>query len=238
MQRMILCLIVFVLSSGLTAQNRPNLDDRIDAFLIPNPLPPCAIEAVVTRLMQTARIPLGIERSPGCPMTRPLPIINVPSGDEDLSGLTVRAALDHLMTLDPTYRWEERDGVPVVRPVVAWTDAVDALNSSTDAFRLTEAPVALALRSALRLPNTPAPNTANPNRLIGRPFSVAFPGGTLLDALNAIIRAHQSVSWHAGTMPSRSGDNVNDPVLEISMMAFDLSGVSMGTPFARLRARP
>jgi len=216
---------LLLLSAVVTAQSPASLDSRLGTFLIPNPLPPCAIEAVVARLARQAHVLVGFERSTDCPMT--LPIIDTNTGNEDLSSLTIRQALDTVTSLDPAYRWEERDGFVVVRPSTAWTDAADPLNLQIAAFTVTEAPLPTVVQTMLHFSPSNRPES---ERQISRHISVTFAGGTLLDALNAISRAHQSMSWSAGVTTS--------PVVaqfSINVMTFDLSGFGTSFPLTRLQ---
>ena len=95
--------------------------------------------------------------------------------------------------LDPRYEWREMDGVIVLRPVKAWLSSENPLFRLMPSISLDDVPVATAvaeLAAALKSPH---------NSISGLPdtrtFSVDVPRGTLLDVLNAIIRAHGQLTW-------------------------------------------
>jgi hypothetical protein len=48
--------------------------------------------------------------------------------------MTARQALDQLVALNSTYRWQEIDGVVVIRPKAAWDDPTNMLNRPTASF--------------------------------------------------------------------------------------------------------
>ena len=104
MQRIFLGLLIVVLASPVAAQNRPALDDPIGEFRIPNPLPPCVIESVATRLAQAAKVLVGFENIPECASdVFPLiGIIHTPPDlvdNEDLTGMTARQALNRPLAI-------------------------------------------------------------------------------------------------------------------------------------------
>jgi len=106
------------------------------------------------------------------------------------------------------------DGVVVMRPRTAWAQSRHLLGGPVGPFRATFADLAPALRELSQplLPRrfrssidnaslaTPAglrtnvfpPSTPRPELA---PYAVAFGGGTLLDALNAMVRGHDTTGW-------------------------------------------
>jgi hypothetical protein len=233
MPRIFLGLLVVVLASPVGAQNRPTLDDPIGTFRIPNPLPPCVIESVVTRLAQTAKVLVGFENIPEC-ATEVLGFIGINHtppdfvDNDDLTGMTARQVLDHLMTLAPTYRWQEVDEVAVIRPALAWNDPNDALNLHADSFSLTDTHLGIALATVMAVKASLRDVEPRP----GRAFAITFPGGTILDALNAIIRAHESVGWRSGLEFS-----VIDGSARLTTYVFDTSSSTFfELPLAHLQA--
>jgi hypothetical protein len=235
MRRILLGLLVVVLASPVDAQNRSTLDDPIGEFRIPNPLPPCVIESVITRLAQTAKVLVGFENVPQC-ASNVFPLIGVNHtppdlvDNEDLTGITARQALDHLMTLTPTYRWQEIDQVAVIRPAFAWNDPDDALNRPADSFNLTDTRLGVVLRTVMAAPGPRSDDGPG----IGRRFALTFPGGTILEALNAIIRAHENVGWYTGLeFPYSDGS----AAVRISLNTFETSAVGVDIPLARLHGR-
>jgi hypothetical protein len=115
----------------------------------------------------------------------------------DLLGLSVREALDFLVAQDPRYRWEERDGIVIIRPIGLLADPGDALNQRIagargDRVRLDDvlSRVTAAVRRTGVAPVTPA--AIDPQE-----FALDTPGGTVLDLLAAAARAHGGVMWSA-----------------------------------------
>lgn len=144
------------------------------------------------RIAESAGVPLVFEPSP-FDYRDP----SIASHRLDLDGLTVRDALDVLVAQDPRYRWEERDGVIVIRPIDVIADPTDALNHRIAGVRGERrtlhdvlARVTEAVRSIGAAPAVPA--TAD-----SRAFGLEAPGGTVLDLLSAAARAHGSVMWSA-----------------------------------------
>jgi hypothetical protein len=98
----------------------------------------------------------------------------------DLDGLTVREALDALVVQDSRYRWEEHDGVIVIRPVGVLADPGDALNQ-----RIASVTAAITGGVPQSLPAATA----------SQEFPLDVPSGTVLDLLAAAARAHGRVMW-------------------------------------------
>lgn len=214
------------------AQNQPNLDRRIEALLIPDPLPVCAFEAEIARLARASGVLLGFQRLPICRLPNVAASTSHTGRSEDLSGLTVREALNRLTMLVAGYRWEEREGIAVVRPSEAWGDSADPLNFQVSPFNVANVRINEVIQTALGFP---ASNRAESGRLIDRRIFVSFHGGTLLDALNSAIRNHQAAGWSAGVAyPSRS----KPAVFSVTLIAFDRSSSFIAAPLARLQPRP
>src|SRR5262245_5926118 len=75
------------------------------------------------RIAECAGVPLVFEASP-----RDYRDPAIVAQRLDLDGLTVREALDALVAQDPRYRWEERDGMGVVRPSGMLADGAARVN--------------------------------------------------------------------------------------------------------------
>src|SRR5205809_2880123 len=69
------------------------------------------------------------------------------------------------------------------------------------------------------------PNDPSSPALIDAPIAIAFPGGTMLDALNALSRAHQSAIWQVGYLGNRAA---------IELSTLDFWGGYAGIPTASL----
>ena len=215
MRNMFITLLVLALVHGLAAQSPSRLDDPVHGdFRIDNPrfLNSCRVGTAVDQIARSAGVLVGFENTPDCPASPRSRSRTAQTGDEVLTGLTARAALDRLIELAPAYRWKEMDGVAVVRPIAAWDDPANVLNRPVAAFTVANAHPHEALHVLLQsaLPSLFAPHTDE--RLSGNgrrdgstapaeidaPVSVAFRGGTLLAALNALANAHQRAMWQFG----------------------------------------
>ena len=215
-----------VITLGVTAVTRgaSNLDTPIRTeFSIDDPrsLDPCAGHLAVDQIARQANVLVGFENTPDCwlgPMA-----VKAGGVSEILTGMSARQAFDHLMTVTPMYSWREMEGVAVVRPKAAWDDPTDVLNLPAASFSAIDTPVNDALHTALQAVTPPVfyPHDDVPHfgRPIDVPVTVAFPGGTMLEALNAIVRAHQSAHWQLGY----SGNNRATVALE--SLAFTGGGV-------------
>ena len=66
-------------------------------------------------------------------------------------------------------------------------DVLGRVAARVPAIRFSEVPLSRVMAAILNLPETKAP---------GQILSIDFPGGTLLEALNALVRS-QPAMWHA-----------------------------------------
>jgi hypothetical protein len=277
--------LVVALAQSVGAQNVSKLDAPVGGeFRIDNPpgRSPCSFWNVLAQLAQRAHVLVGFENTPDCwPGGR---VLASGEGVLDLTGMTARQALDHLVALNSTYRWQEIDGVAVIRPIAAWDDPTNMLNRPTAAFNVANAHVHEVLHVLLQAvtPSLFEPHTdlelsshgARDHRLsskyirmierlekngrrtnpsartlmdaalaacgslacdgpndpsspapIDTPVSVAFPGGTMLDALNAVTRAHQNAIWQVGYLANRA---------HIELSTLDFWGGQAGIPTAPL----
>jgi hypothetical protein len=217
---MLLGLLVTVLAQTVAAQNASKLDDPIGGECrIDNPrfLHPCNSGMAIDQLARKANVLVGFENTPDCqPSGRSL---KAGATSEILTGMSARQAFDHLMTLMPMYAWKEMNGVVVVRPKAAWDNPRDLLNLPTNPFDATNARVDDVLHVLLHavtpsvfIPHEDVPRPQGP---INRPVAVVFSGGTMLDALNAIARAHGGIGWQLG-YPSRHNAVITLNTLEFS----------------------
>jgi hypothetical protein len=141
------------------------------------------------QLAVAAQVPMGLET----PAADRFPQI-VRRGFEGIriTGLTLRDALDAIISLDPRYEWREFDGVIVLRPATAWLDPLHPLFQLVTNLRLDDVPASKAIGAFAALFG--GPGLANfPDT---RRFSVEVGQGSGLDVLNAIVRSHGEMSWH------------------------------------------
>ena len=159
------------------------------------------------RIAQCAGVPLVFEASP-VDYRDPA----IVAQRFDLDGLTVREALDALVAQNSRYRWEEHDGIIVIRSIESLADPVDALNQRVAALRGSRLRLQDVLASAtagIREASVPPALAA---ALDSQEFALDAPSGTVLDLLVAAARAHGGVMWSAPGAVRRS----------------DHSGVSIG----------
>ena len=223
MQSMLVVLLVATLVPLLAIQNTSKLDDPIvGAWHIENPrfLPPCHSFRAVDQLARQANVLVGFENTPRCPPSS-RSLIGA-SASETLTDMSARQAFDHLMALMPMYSWKEMNGIIVVRPKVAWNDPGNPLNLPTNSFEATNEQPDQVLHTALQavMPSLffPHEDVPRPDGPITRPVTVSFSGGTMLEALNAIARAHGGLEWQLGYPRSLA-------VITLSTLEFPGDGV-------------
>jgi len=141
--------------------------------------------SLVPSLANAVGVPIGFQ---SLPADERAVILNDPI---NLTGLTLREALDALVAVDPRYHWQELNGVIVVRPVRAWLDSQDPLFRSIRSVHLQDVqaskPIDLVLAALGRAEASGFPDT--------RLFSISLPEGPLLDLLNEMSRQHGELSW-------------------------------------------
>lgn len=135
-------------------------------------------------------------------------------------GLLVSQALDQLTALDPRYDWREVNGVIHFRPRTAFTDPDHFLNRHVPAFELKDA---LPLHATFEVHRIFRPDCVIRHPIYSRdrdeylaeeppplrkPLTVSFKGGTVLDLMDAIIKAHGALHWavHYDIPPDRPPD--------------------------------
>jgi hypothetical protein len=179
----------------------------------------CGSEApwAVFKMGETAGVLTGAERLPG----RCAP--SDYSGDEvvQLQGLTVEAALNKIVAIDPRYEWRERNGVLVIRPVAAWVAADNPLNLEIAGFATRDRNMRDALDAfgaiVFGLPPSARPDHQEQTEFLRRTFSVTTKTGPAIDALDDIIRAHGALTW----MASYSRKPASGETLSVTMFGFD-----------------
>jgi len=203
MRHMALALFVVVLGQRLGAQSPSKLDDPIKrGFFITDPrsLSPCAVGAVIAQVARQGGVPVGFENTPDCWLS---PRFDPEVNAQAPTAMSAREAFDHLMTLMPTYSWKDMDGVVVVRPKRSWDDPADVLNLPTKRFNAMNQSVDDVLHALLArvvpvafYPHQHVPRDARP--IDDRLISVESPGGSMLEALNAVVRAGGDLEWQLG----------------------------------------
>lgn len=155
---------------GRTADGRP--------VVVNGPYP-----SAIHQLATATKVPMGIEflgpRDPAL------------TGSITATGRTLRDVLDAIVAVDPQYEWREMHGVIVVRPAAAWRDPDNLLFRLVPPVQLTEVLPGEAVGRVARELGHPSPLTMPRGALI----SLNQPQGTLLDLVNALIRAHGEMMW-------------------------------------------
>jgi hypothetical protein len=226
MKRITLVLIASVaLPASTFGQSRTEsrvIAENLTAYV---PLALCGVPGIARRIAESSGIPAGIESVPACRDLDPQPPPRWQAEPITFLGMTVAHALDRLMTLDPRYRWTETDGVIIVRPLEAWTDAKHFLATPVSDFGFTDQAignvtnlVAEAWRGdPLKLsPLEAAGSTPEANLH----FSLAPRTTSIVEAMTAIVRAHGSMVWTISyCRPARKAEYAS-----FSFMTFDHGG--------------
>jgi hypothetical protein len=162
------------------------------------PLLPCTVPQAAIRIAESLPVPLGLELVP-----EPCGEKGMKSAEREdevvLTGMSVSRAFDRLVELDKRYVWSEVDGVLILRPGVTWFDRDHFLNRSIPLFRVREGRMWTAMHevhSVLGGARGPADEIGTARTPQGnRTFSVSLRMTTVVDALNAVVRAHESLRW-------------------------------------------
>ena len=192
---------IALLAATLAADARQSpVTDRIieEDIRVRLPLLPCTVPQAAIRIAESLPVPLGLELVPE-PCAEKGKKYPDPQDEVVLTGMSVIRAFDRLVELDERYVWSEVDGVLVVRPGVTWFDRNHFLNRRIPLFRVKDGRVWTALdavHSALGGARGPA-DEVWPARTpqSDRMFSVSLGATTVVDALNAVVRAHGSLRW-------------------------------------------
>lgn len=222
-------ILVLTLGAAIRAQDQPSPLDVPTTLRLPASLPACGIDAVLVRLARTSHIATGFEQASEC--LGQFPHVDIGYGQ---TTITVREMLDQLMALAPDYAWRDMDGVAVVRLRSAWTDSSNALNAQMASFRFADTTLSETMGAILRVP-------ALGSHLDTQHFALAFKGGTVADALNALVRTRGNVGWKVAVRYHGSLPNADStPSFQVSLRTFNAGdrapgegALSMGTPLPR-----
>jgi hypothetical protein len=220
--------IVAVLAASPTGQEPASvspLDQPVHKFQLPKQLPPCGLESALVRIARETRAPVGMERVPGCeqraPSAFPPAFAPIDSASADVfDGISVKELFGHLAARAPDYEWAIMDGVAVFRPGAAWADPMNPLTARVPAIRFSEATAYRVVGTILNLQTS----GQGPKY----PITIDFPGGTVIDALNLIVRT-QAAAWYASSNGQRLSVGV--------MMRPEGPGFGVSAPISGLFAR-
>lgn len=178
----------------------------------------------IQQVLQMADVRHGIEQAPPTAETAQIDFGRRPDGTVILDGITVREALDRIVREDPRYEWGESDGRILVRTIgtrgsgaldarvaqfavtnVSFIDALAALVHAIDPLRPAPAVIQFGLtleiggseaRPGITRPAGTEPRAAGPRNADGQKLiTLALGEATVLEALDAIARAHGELSW-------------------------------------------
>jgi hypothetical protein len=117
------------------------------------------------------------------------------------SGKPLRLVLDAIVAADGRYEWRDEGGVAVLRPAAAWTDRNNPLHRSVGAIRFDDVGASAALQVILALFGQDLHPSQRNNLRETKRFDLDVPAGTVLEALNAIVRSHGALAWGVEPWP-------------------------------------
>lgn len=142
----------------------------------------------LAKLAVAAGVAMGFEAA-GQPTRLSMPVT--------ATGRKLNAVLDDLIRADDRYEWREDDGVIVVRPASAWRDPLSVLSTAVGPIRQREMQASDAAALIAQLFGLRRDLGSGLGDTIK--FTVDLPdGGTLLSVLNAVVRAHGTMTWSLG----------------------------------------
>lgn len=178
------------------------LNIRIPRIRFPARYAPCDTFWVLADLHRIAQLPMGIERlADGCwKRDDTQPPWYTRETPTQISDATVREILDRITTADSAYEWRAVDGVVVVRSRSAWDLPHPILTRPVGSFDLESSDFGPAFDAIDRALSPRRGFWEQPTWLVRdgreRPrFHTSFAGGTVLDALNAIVRSRSDLIW-------------------------------------------
>ena len=179
--RWLLLPIVLVVSLNPSTATAQSILDRVVGTDRERPLIITELKGQsVGRLAAATGVPMGFEAASVAP---------VQAQTVAATGRTLREVADAIVAANPRYDWREDNGVLVFRPRAAWEGAASALDARIAGLTLDDVEAADAILVVGKL-------FGAKNASVGfgdtHRFSVDVPAGsTRLDALNAIVRAHE-----------------------------------------------
>jgi hypothetical protein len=215
-------------SAGQDPASVSPFDKTIHNFRLPKELSSCGLESTLIRIARETRVPVGVERLPKCEQRTPSMFpeaVNrhglqpVDSSTADMfDGISAKELLGYLAARAPDYEWAIMDGVAVFRPRPAWADSMSPLAARVPTIRFSEQPIHGVMETILNLPIS--------EKNSQYPITINFPGGTVIDALNLIVRT-QAFAWYAnshggwlsvGLMMTREGSDfgISAPIAGLS----------------------
>jgi hypothetical protein len=199
----------------------------------------CAVPSALGELARRYQVLAGVEYL----MVNCMPFFQEAARDGELLNLrdlSVRQAMQKLVAFDRRYQMTEVEGVVVVRPLESWADARNVLNFTAASFALDDVDLSGALiEVSIAITGTPRSALTSPpiagridhgltvvrrTEQDGRVFSVKAGRVSVVEALNAILRAHGSARWELKRMSS-----FEDPYPNVWLHSFDGAGHGAST---------
>ncbi len=153
---------------------------------------PCAVGAEIRGIAVKIHVPVGVELSTDCTTQSPGAHQSASS-----AAMPAREAIDKFLA-DSVYWWRDLDGVLVVRPRDAWTDGDHFLNRTTSSFQVSQGRLGSAFNAIASAINhvyaAPAEWLLNATPYLA-PIQAAFDGGSVIQALNTIVRSRADLGW-------------------------------------------
>jgi hypothetical protein len=237
--------VILVLTAGATirAQDQPSPLDVPTTLRLPSSLPMCGVDTVLLALARTSHVAIGFEESydESTVCSGRFARVSVTHVNDEQPPMTVRQVLDQLVTLAPEYQWAEMDGIAVIRPVAAWIEPANVLNGRMAPLHVANATVGDTLAILLRtpMPGDSAPPGFGHVNFHKPPFAIAFNGGTMVEALNVLVRSEGDAGWRARVLHASGVDGT--PALQIAVTTWNVGDptlvdgtVSVGAPLSRL----
>lgn len=185
-QRTATALVALTLCVGLPLARAQSVDRTVGEEQFGGSLQLTALTGPeLAKLAVAAGVPMGFEAA-GQPTRLSHPVT--------ATGRKLSEVLDDLIRADDRYEWREVDGVIVVRPQAAWRDPLSVFNTAVGPIRRREMQASDAASLMAQLFGVRSDLSSGPGDTIR--FTVDLPdGGTLLGVLNAIVRAHGTMTW-------------------------------------------
>jgi hypothetical protein len=228
MRRSIAASIVLTLELTVLLQAQQPVERIIELFPpgqpinVGLPLTPFQLEWALDRIASSVQVPIGFE-AVSDEEWQPKPA----NAKIVLTGMTVREALDLLISKDPRYAWSESNGVIHLRPA---NTRASILAYPVRSFAVPDTTVSDVLPQVCHLlhPNRVETGILGsgpaPGELGTRRFTAIVKNGTLLDVLDAIVTQHGAATWHVSYAPASDVLRIG----RLGFATFDGWGISQG----------
>ncbi len=225
--------VVIASLAPAAAVAQPQSTDRLLNTVVPHaevraPFTAENIASALASLAESTGVLLGFET-----VMEDDPYIGPDQFAWSLRGGTLQQVLDHIVTLDSRYEWRERNGVIHVRPKEAFDDARHFLNRRIPHFELKDA---LPLHATFELHRLfrgecqighPIYDKRREQFLsqqptaMRKPVSVALDDASVLDIMDAVIKAHGRLYWNVTYRVPPDVSKPEWPMYDYALFAFN-----------------